>query len=141
MDAFAKNRERPQGGNDDDDNENDDNGAGNQRKRLRKRLVEKTTMDDKIYLHTDTVSVWEEINDPIDRDHKERVDEEMGTSTSESQAKGRGENDSKKRPEPSTKITPAPPPPRRNTRKGTNTNVIKQQGLMSFFSSFAVKKG
>ena len=60
MDAFAKNRETPQRGDDDDDN---DNGAGNPKKFRRKRLVEKTTMENKGYLHTETVSVWKDIND------------------------------------------------------------------------------
>ena len=138
MDTFAKKRETPQRGDNNDDN---DNGAVNPKKRRRKRLVEKTTMDNKGYLHTETVSVWEDINNSKGDGDKERVDEDMGTLTSASRAGGRGGNDSKKRPEPSTKITPDPPPPRRNNRKVTNTNVMKQQGLMGFFSSFAVKKG
>ena len=115
----------PQKGDDDDDN---DNGAGNPKKRRRKRLVKKNTMDNKGYLHTETVSVWEDIKYSKGDGNKERVDEDMGTSTSALRAGGRGGNDSKKRTELSTKITLAPPPPRRSTRKGMNTKGMNQQG-------------
>ena len=65
MDAFAKKMETSwRRNNDDDDNDNNnEDGAGNPRKRCRKRLVEKTTMDDKGYLHTENVSVWEDVTD------------------------------------------------------------------------------
>ena len=47
-------------------------------------------MDDKGYIHTKTVSVWEDINDLKGNVGKEGVDEDTGTSTSASRARGRG---------------------------------------------------
>ena len=84
MDPFAKKREVPPWG----DHKDNVNGVGSPKKRRRKRLVEKTTMEDKGYLHTDTILVWEDIESA---DNKEIVDKDMGMLTSASWPRGRND--------------------------------------------------
>lgn len=99
MDSFAHKGDKKQG---------DGRSSQETGKRRRKKLVEKTTMDEKGYIHTETVCVWEDIPS----------DEEDNTA----------QGSPPKKPRPSA----TGEGPRRPAAK--KTKGMKQAGLMGFFS-------
>ena len=124
MDAFAKKKEN---GGDNGSNAND--ATGGMSKKRRKKMVEQTTIDKNGYMCTETVTVWEDVEDEEEIMESGKSTAVAAPSTVSARMNGKGPSHSSSSASSSKHNTA-----KSGSAGGSKGGPKKQAGLMGFFA-------